>query len=150
MWTAAAAHRTPLVTLHGGPGAPSRYLYRLEALAVERPVIFYDQLFGGRSNYSESAPHAMMHVADFPARLELLRTHMQVESWHVLGHSWGTNLAMEYYLLHPGLRCPRCSALLCVALRCSALPRVAPQPRSPAAQHPHRCPHGRTPPVSRP
>jgi hypothetical protein len=40
---------TPLLLLHGGPGFTSDYLRPLEALADERPVIFYDQLGGGRS-----------------------------------------------------------------------------------------------------
>ena len=34
--------RTPLLLLHGVPGAPSYYLNPLAALADERPVIFYD------------------------------------------------------------------------------------------------------------
>lgn len=40
---------TPLLLLHGGPGAPSFYLNPLARLADERPVIFYDQLGCGRS-----------------------------------------------------------------------------------------------------
>src|SRR5260370_38317846 len=39
----------PLLTLHGGPGYPHDYLEPLEALASERPVIFYDQLGCGAS-----------------------------------------------------------------------------------------------------
>ena len=40
---------TPLLLLHGGPGAPSHYLRPMERVAVDRPVIFYDQLGAGRS-----------------------------------------------------------------------------------------------------
>jgi hypothetical protein len=36
--------RTPLVLLHGGPGAPSYYLNPLAALADERPVILCKSL----------------------------------------------------------------------------------------------------------
>jgi len=36
--------QTPLIILHGGPGASHYYLDCLEALACDRPVIFYDQL----------------------------------------------------------------------------------------------------------
>src|SRR5438876_11549353 len=42
--------RTPLLVLHGGPGANSYYLKPLAALADDRPVIFYDQLGGGKSD----------------------------------------------------------------------------------------------------
>ncbi len=40
----------PLLALHGGPGAGSDYLEPLTALTVERPVILYDQLGGGKSD----------------------------------------------------------------------------------------------------
>lgn len=40
----------PLVLVHGGPGFNSDYLDTLAALADERPVIFYDQLGGGKSD----------------------------------------------------------------------------------------------------
>src|SRR5690348_16243852 len=36
--------KTPLLTLHGGPGAGHNYLKPLGALADERPLILYDQL----------------------------------------------------------------------------------------------------------
>ena len=41
---------TPLLLLHGGPGAAHLYLLPLGALADERPVIFYDQLGCGQSD----------------------------------------------------------------------------------------------------
>ena len=44
-----SADATPLLMLHGGPGAPSYYLKPLERVAVDRPVVFYDQLGVGRS-----------------------------------------------------------------------------------------------------
>ena len=40
----------PLVTVHGGPGATHDYLEPLEALAEDRPVVFYDQLGAGKSD----------------------------------------------------------------------------------------------------
>ena len=40
--------RTPLLLVHGGPGAGSCYFTDLTKLADERPVILYDQLGSGR------------------------------------------------------------------------------------------------------
>src|SRR5437879_3781719 len=40
---------TPLLLLHGGPGARSCRLSALAALGDERPIVFYDQLGSGRS-----------------------------------------------------------------------------------------------------
>ena len=42
--------KVPLVIVHGGPGATHDYLEPLEALADERPVVFYDQLGAGNSD----------------------------------------------------------------------------------------------------
>jgi proline iminopeptidase len=39
----------PLLLLHGGPGNGHDYLERLEAIAANRQVVFYDQLGCGRS-----------------------------------------------------------------------------------------------------
>src|ERR1700749_3558283 len=41
---------TPLLLLHGGPGAAHNYLLPLKPLADERPVILYDQLGCGKSD----------------------------------------------------------------------------------------------------
>ena len=44
---------TPLVLIHGGPGASSFYLKPFEALGNDRQVIRYDQLGCGKSTRSE-------------------------------------------------------------------------------------------------
>ena len=41
---------TPLLLLHGGPGATSYYFEPLRRLGDERPIVFYDQLGCGRSD----------------------------------------------------------------------------------------------------
>lgn len=33
--------------------------------------------------------------------LDSLRSHLGIAKWHVLGHSWGTILGLEYYRAHP-------------------------------------------------
>jgi len=38
---AGSGKATPLLLLHGGPGATSHYLKPLQKVAVDRPVIFY-------------------------------------------------------------------------------------------------------------
>src|SRR6185295_14933143 len=47
--------KTPLLLLHGGPGAGHNYLLPMQALADERPVIVYDQLGCGKSDAPEDA-----------------------------------------------------------------------------------------------
>lgn len=90
---------TPVVLLHGGPGFSSYYLKPLEALGDDRSVIRYDQLGGGKSD-PISDPR-LFTIPHFVEELDSLRSHLGVERWHVLGHSWGTILAFEYYRAHP-------------------------------------------------
>ncbi len=90
---------TPLLVLHGGPGAPSYYLKPLSALGDERPVIFYDQLGAGHS--AAPADTALWRVERFVEELAQVREALGLEEVHILGHSWGTMLAMDYMLTKP-------------------------------------------------
>ncbi len=91
--------RTPLLLLHGGPGAPSYYLNPLVKLADERPVIFYDQLGAGRSDRPTQT--ALWNIERFVDELARLRTALGLKEVHILGHSWGTMLAADYMLTKP-------------------------------------------------
>jgi proline iminopeptidase len=86
----------PLLTLHGGPGAPHDYLEPLEALADERPVIFYDQLGCGHSERPSDT--SLWTVERFVEELSQVRAALNLEKVHIMGQSWGTMLAVEYML----------------------------------------------------
>lgn len=90
---------TPLILLHGGPGAPSYYLKPLAALSDERTVIFYDQLGAGHSE--QATDSTFWTVPRFVAELDSLRRALGLERFHILGHSWGTMLGVEYAFAHP-------------------------------------------------
>jgi proline-specific peptidase len=90
---------TPVVLLHGGPGFSSYYLKPLEALSDERMVVRYDQLGGGKS--SGLTDTTKITIAHFVRELDSLRSHLGVERVHLVGHSWGTILGIEYYRAHP-------------------------------------------------
>lgn len=90
---------TPLLLLHGGPGAPSYYLERLAALADERPVIFYDQLGCGRSD--RPTDPSLWRIERFVEELRRVRNELGVDKVHILGHSWGSMLAVDYMLTNP-------------------------------------------------
>jgi len=89
----------PVVLLHGGPGMSSYYLKPLEDLRDDRQVIRYDQLGGGKSD--KITDTTMFTIEHFVRELDSLRAYLEVDKWHVFGHSWGTILAMEYYRAHP-------------------------------------------------
>jgi proline iminopeptidase len=88
--------RTPLLLVHGGPGMPSYYLKPLAALADERPVIFYDQLGAGRSDRPEDPK--LWTLERFVEELAQVREALGLGEVHILGHSWGTMLTVEYML----------------------------------------------------
>jgi len=90
---------TPLILLHGGPGFSSYYLKPLDALASDRTVVRYDQLGGGKStNITDTT---MFTIPHFVAELDSLRAYLGYDRVDILGHSWGTILALEYYRAHP-------------------------------------------------
>ncbi len=84
----------PLLVLHGGPGAPHDYLELLEAVADERPVIFYDQLGCGNSDKPDDA--SLWVVGRFVEEIHKVREALGLEKVHILGQSWGAALAIEY------------------------------------------------------
>jgi proline iminopeptidase len=86
----------PLLTVHGGPGAPHNYLKPLEALADERPVIFYDQL--GCGNSERPSDKKLWNVERFVEELEQVRSALSLKQIHIMGQSWGSMLAVEYML----------------------------------------------------
>ena len=90
---------TPAILLHGGPGFVSYYMKPLEKLADDRPVVRYDQL--GAGNSSSTTDTTLFTIPHFVAELDSLRSHLGYDKVHLVGHSWGTILAVEYYRAHP-------------------------------------------------
>ena len=90
----------PLVLLHGGPGIPGNSYSRLMTqLADKRAVIRYDQLGCGRSDRPDDP--SLWTVRIFVEELDALREALGLERIHLLGHSWGGMLAIEYLLTKP-------------------------------------------------
>src|SRR4029077_73216 len=93
-----SAGGTPLVCLHGGPGMPHDYLEPLAALADQRPVIFYDQLGGGRSPAGDGVAWTVERFVD---ELIAVREHLDLAEVVIFGNSWGGMLAIRYMLEQP-------------------------------------------------
>src|SRR5919197_3607673 len=93
--------RVPLLCLHGGPGANWHHLDPYKALADERYVIFYDQLGAGNSPVTEPHDPAMWTPELYVREVDAVREALGLERVHILGHSWGGMLAMQYALGQP-------------------------------------------------
>ncbi len=92
--------RIPLLCLHGGPGATWDYFEPLQVLAeTGRALVFYDQLGGGNSDVPEDV--TIHTIALFLEEIEAVRRAQGLKRVHILGHSWGGMLAMEYALTKP-------------------------------------------------
>ncbi|MPY57951.1 proline iminopeptidase-family hydrolase [Streptomyces spongiae] len=99
--------RTPLVVLHGGPGAGHDYTLRIAGIAQQgRQVVHYDQLGTGRSSHLPDEGADFWTVQLFLDELDnLLKTLGIADAYHVLGQSWGGMLAAEHAVRRPpGLR----------------------------------------------
>ncbi len=90
---------TPVIVLHGGPGSSHYSLQGLRILAEGRPVIFYDQLGCGKSD--RPTDPSLWTLDRFVEELGQIRKALNLEEFHILGHSWGTTLAAAYYLQKP-------------------------------------------------
>jgi L-proline amide hydrolase len=93
--------RLPLLCLHGGPGANWLHLKPYEALADERRVVFYDQIGSGHSGLEEPHEVSIWQPELFVEEIGVVREALGLERVHVLGHSWGGMLGMQYATEQP-------------------------------------------------
>jgi len=103
-----AAALTPLVILHGGPGAAHDYCEPIADLVAQsgRACVLYDQLGCGLSQHLPEAPVDFWTPQLFKDELMALTAHLGIaDRYMVIGQSWGGMLGMEHALDHPsGLR----------------------------------------------
>jgi proline iminopeptidase len=90
--------KVPLVCVHGGPGARSCGFSRLALLGNERKVIIYDQLDCGLSDHPMDTSN--WHVERFVEELNCLIRYLNLDEFHLLGHSWGASIVTDYVLTY--------------------------------------------------
>jgi L-proline amide hydrolase len=103
----ATASGTPVVIIHGGPGAGHDYCEPIAHLNRSgRACVLYDQLGCGESELLPEAPTDFWTPQLFKDELgELVRQLGIAGRYALVGQSWGGMLAMDYALDHPdGLR----------------------------------------------
>ena len=93
------ANKIPLLVLHGGPGSSSYSLQGLKDLAIDRPVVLYDQLGCGKSDRPDD--DSLWTLDRFVEEVGLVQKGLGLNKVHILGHSWGTTLAAAYYFREP-------------------------------------------------
>ena len=118
----------PLLMIHGGPGLTSSYLDNFTALCETRPVFTWDQLDCGQSDRPDDP--VLWTLDRFVEELELVRAALTPGPVHVLGHSWGATLAMEWLTT----RQPAEIASVIFASPCLSSPRSIEDTRALVAQ----------------
>jgi proline iminopeptidase/L-proline amide hydrolase len=86
--------RAPVLMAHGGPGGNHVAFAPGLKFASERAVILYDQLDCGRSDHPQS--RANWTVERFVSEVDAIRAALGLQQLHLLGHSWGGTIALEY------------------------------------------------------
>jgi proline iminopeptidase len=89
-----------IIVLHGGPDFDHTYLLPdMDRLSDSFRLIYYDQRGRGRS--ADRVQPEDITLASDVADLEKVRQYFQLKSTALLGHSWGTVVALEYALRYP-------------------------------------------------
>jgi proline iminopeptidase len=87
--------------LNGGPGLPCDYLREAHSCLIDQGfrVVAFDQLGTGASD--RPTDPALWTIQRYVEETETVRRALGLGKVHLLGHSWGGWLAIEYALTHP-------------------------------------------------
>src|SRR5207302_726331 len=89
-----------VIVPHGGPDFDQSYLLpEMDRLSDSYRLIYYDQR--GRGKSANNVRPEDVTLASDVADLEKVRQFFHLESAALLGHSWGTVIALEYALKYP-------------------------------------------------
>ena len=91
----------PILVINGGPGMSSEGMEELaEKLAINNSVIIYDQRGTGLSEVP-ALDETHINIKAMVEDIEVLREHLNIESWIVFGQSFGGMLAYFYAAKYP-------------------------------------------------
>lgn len=89
----------PAVYLHGGPGSGCQPSHRDLFDPMRHYAVLFDQRGAGRSTpHGRREANTTQHLI---ADMEAIRIRLGLESWLVVGGSWGATLALAYAEAHP-------------------------------------------------
>ena len=94
-----SGNKPPVLVLHGGPGGNHHNLIAFQALSKERSVIFYDQLGCGKSDRPNDS--SLWRAERYFDEVQAIRDGLRLKKYHLIGHSWGTTLAVGFAARHP-------------------------------------------------
>ena len=96
--------KTPVMVLHGGPGAGHNYCEPIADLIAQsgRAAVLYDQIGCGNSTHLPDAPKEFWTPELFMEELVLLTKHLGIaDDYAIVGQSWGGMLGMQFAISQP-------------------------------------------------
>jgi L-proline amide hydrolase len=96
--------KTPIMVLHGGPGAGHNYCEPIADLIAQtgRAAVLYDQIGCGNSTHLPNAPKEFWTPELFMKELVLLTKHLGIsDNYAIVGQSWGGMLGMQFAITQP-------------------------------------------------
>jgi len=96
--------KTPIMVLHGGPGAGHNYCEPIADLIAQtgRAAVLYDQIGCGNSTHLPNAPKEFWTPELFMEELILLTKHLGIaDNYAIVGQSWGGMLGMQFAITQP-------------------------------------------------
>lgn len=90
-----------VLCLNGGPGLPCDYLREAHSCLIDHGyrVVAFDQLGCGAADRPTDA--SLWRIERYVAETETVRRALDLHRVHLIGHSWGGWLGIEYALAHP-------------------------------------------------
>ncbi len=96
---AGTARGSPVLFLHGGPGAGAGAVHRRFFDPSYWRIVIFDQRGAGRSRPLGSLAQNTTPI--LVEDVETLRRHLGIERWLLFGGSWGSTLALAYAQAYP-------------------------------------------------
>lgn len=93
------ASGAPVLMIHGGPGGQHAAFLPALPLTDARAVVLYDQLDCGNSDRPDNPDH--WTVERFVSEVDAVRAALDLDRLHIVGHSWGATIALEYAARRP-------------------------------------------------
>ena len=96
--------KTPVMILHGGPGAGHNYCEPIAEVLAQtgRAAVLYDQIGCGNSTHLPDKPKEFWTPELFMEELVLLTEHLGVSNkYDIVGQSWGGMLGMQFAITKP-------------------------------------------------
>jgi L-proline amide hydrolase len=96
--------KTPVMVLHGGPGAGHNYCEPIAEVLAQtgRAAVLYDQIGCGNSTHLPDKPKEFWTPELFMEELVLLTEHLGISNkYNIVGQSWGGMLGMQFAITKP-------------------------------------------------